>query len=345
MYTPIIRTPPNSRGEKEISDIERASREDAMYNILIVDFSSYKDTLARTFSDEGYRVEVVESAFEAMSKLKAFDFDLIVSEVELPGDNAFDLYNYLSKNYPYIPAIMTTDKDMETFFDQIFEEGIGNVLLKPVKSNELLSLAEKLITKKNIFGLKNHIREIEEIKKIRINASKQIQKAVDLILENIFEWGFEIESKMVLNLVLNEMIINAIYHSHGFTKEKEERKPIQLQEDQFVEIFFGKSETAYGISINDYNGKLSKARILESINSAVRQNQLILEAYETGEDISDQVSETGRGIDLVRKLISEYYFIIKKDVRTEIILIFDTITPDEKKDYSSLKIIEDINPD
>jgi CheY-like chemotaxis protein len=316
----------------------------AMYNILIVDFSSYKETIAKIFSDEGYLVEIAESAFEAMSKLKAFDFDLIVSEVELPGDNAFDLYNYLNKNYPYIPAIMTTDKDMEAFFDQIFQEGIGNVLLKPVKRGELLSLAEKLITKKNIFGLKNHIKDIDEIKRIRINASKQIQKAVDLILDNIAKWGFEIESKMILNLVLNEMIINAIYHSHGFTKEKEERKPIQLHDDLFVEIFFGKSKSAYGISINDYNGKLSKARILESINSAVRQNQLILEAYETGEDISDQVSETGRGIDLLRKLISEYYFIIKKDVRTEIILIFDTAVSGEKRDYSSLKIIEDLTP-
>jgi CheY-like chemotaxis protein len=315
-----------------------------MYNILIVDFSSYKETIAKIFRDEGYLVEIAESAFEAMSKLKAFDFDLIVSEVELPGDNAFDLYNYLNKNYPYIPAIMTTDKDMEAFFDQIFQEGIGNVLLKPVKRSELLSLAEKLITKKNIFDLKNHIKDIEEIKRIRINASKQIQKAVDLILDNIAKWGFEIESKMILNLVLNEMIINAIYHSHGFTKEKEERKPIQLPDDQFVEIFFGKSKSAYGISINDYNGKLSKARILETINSAVRQNQLILEAYETGEDISDQVSETGRGIDLLRKLISEYYFIIKKDVRTEIILIFDTTVSGEKRDYSSLKIIEDLSP-
>ncbi len=315
-----------------------------MYNILIVDFSSYKETIAEMFRGEGYLVEIAESAFEAMSKLKAFDFDLIVSEVELPGDNAFDLYNYLNKNYPYIPAIMTTDKDMEAFFDQIFQEGIGNVLLKPVKKGELLSLAEKLITKKNIFDLKNHIKDIDEIKRIRINASKQIQKAVDLILDNITKWGFEIESKMILNLVLNEMIINAIYHSHGFTKEKEERKPIQLKEDQFVEIFFGKSKSTYGISINDYNGKLSKARILESINSAVRQNQLIIEASETGEDISNQVSETGRGIDLLRKLISEYYFIIKKGVRTEIILIFDTAASAEKRDYSSLKIIEDISP-
>ena len=137
-----------------------------MYNILIVDFSIYKDALAKMFEGEKYNVVICDYAYEAMAKLKSIDFDLIVSEVELPGDNAFDLYNYITKDYPYIPKIMTTDKNIETFFDKIFQEGIGNVLFKPIQKSELLNLAEKLITKKNIFGIKNYIKDIIEIKKI-----------------------------------------------------------------------------------------------------------------------------------------------------------------------------------
>ena len=56
-----------------------------MYSVLIVDVSTYKDSVADLFRDFGYNVEVCESAFDAMSKLKAFDFDLIVSEVDLAG--------------------------------------------------------------------------------------------------------------------------------------------------------------------------------------------------------------------------------------------------------------------
>ena len=44
-----------------------------------------------------------DSAFDAISKLKAYDFDLIVSEVEFPGDNAFDLYEYMKKIIPIFP--------------------------------------------------------------------------------------------------------------------------------------------------------------------------------------------------------------------------------------------------
>jgi len=148
---------------------------------------------------------------------------------------------------------------------------------------------------------------------------------------------------MIFTLILNELIINAVYHSYGYTKEKENRIPIILKEEEFVDIFFAKNQNSYGISINDYKGKLSKIRILECINNVIEQQQLILRASETGEDISDKISVSGRGIDLIRKLAGEYYFIIKKDFRTEIILLYDLNSSNENKEFHSLKIIEDIN--
>ncbi len=312
------------------------------YRILIVDISLYRNSIGKIFEDAGYSVEICESAFDAISKLKAFDFDLIVTEVELPGDNAFDLYNYITRHYPYIPTIMTTDKNIDTFFDRIIGEGIGNVLCKPLKKDELLNLSEKLITKKNIFGLQNYMRGIEEIKKIRLTSSGQIQKAIDTALHQIESWGFAFDNQMVLNLVLNEMAINAVYHSHGYTKEKESRLPVKLKENEFVDIFFARSKTAFAFSINDYNGKLTKSTILNSIHGVIEQSNILMRAAKTGEDVNDFISETGRGIDLVRKLCSEYYFIIKKDVQTEIILIFDKVYTRDDENYSSLKIIEDL---
>ncbi len=311
-----------------------------MNKILIVDFSTQGNELGNIFKKKSYDVHICESAFDAISKLKAYDFDLVISEVELPGDNAFELYNYIQLNYPYIPTIMTTDKDIDSFFDQIFQEGIGNVLSKPINENEILKLSEKLITKENTFGLSNYMDEISIQKKIRITNSKQIRSAIKIILDQIKEWEFEIENRSVLNLVLNEMAINAIYHSHGLTKEKEERKPVKLNDGDYVDLHFARNENKYGIAITDYNGILTKDRILTSINSVVEQDTILQKALETGEDITDLISETGRGIDLTRKLTGEYYFIIKKDFRTEITLIFDKNFSKDSKQYSSLKIIE-----
>ena len=313
-----------------------------MYTVLIVDFSIFKESLVKIFKESNYSVELCESAYDAMMKLKSIDFDLVVSEVELPGDNAFDLYNYISRNYPYIPTIMTTDKSIDTFFDIIFKEGIGNVLCKPFKKDEILNLAEKLITKKNIFGLGSYISGLIETKKIRITSSKQIKKAIALIFEEIKAWGFPLDKKNTLSLILNEMAINAVYHAHGLTDEKVHRVAVQLDDDQYVDIFFARSKDKYGIAIDDYNGKLSKMKILGSIKRVIEQSTLLNEAAETETDVTDFISETGRGIDLVRKLAGEYLFIIKKNVRTEIMIIFDTMYDnDTMGTHSSLKIIED----
>lgn len=315
-----------------------------MHRILVVDFSDYKDIIAGIFKKNGYEVQSCENAFDAISKLKAYDFDLVVSEVELPGDNSFDLYNYINQNYPYIPTIMTTEKSIDPFFKRIFEEGIGNVLCKPIKSDELLKLAEKLITKKNIFGIANYLEEIIETKKIRINSSKQIQKAINAMLDIIQGWGFKTFERMTINLLLNEMVINAVYHSHGMTKEKEERKHITLPEGDFVDLFFARTSDAFAISVNDFNGKLSKKIILQSINRVLEEASLIIESAEKGEDVSELVSETGRGIDMVRRLSANYYFIMKKNVRTEIIMIFEEHPfNDDNTTFSSLKIIEDVS--
>lgn len=313
-----------------------------MKHILVVDYTPYKNVLARIYSECGYNVTVCESAFEAISKLRAYDYDLIVSEVELPGDNAFDLYNYLTANYPYIPTIMITSKTIDNFFERIIEEGIGNVLTKPVRESEILNLSDKLISRDNIFDLKNYMPDLEELKKIRINNSKQINKAVHAIMEGIESWNFSLGNKGFFALILHEMIINALYHSHGYTEEKKARVPLALPEGKHVDVFFGRGPENYGVSINDYQGNLTRTRILESIHCAIKQEKLLVQAAETGEDISDFISETGRGIDLLRKLAREYYFIIKKDFRTEIILIFNATGENGRQRASSLKIIEDI---
>ena len=313
-----------------------------MYNILIADISEYRHTLKKNFEESGYSVMLCDSAFSAISKLKAYDFDLVVSEVQLPGDNAFELYEYINKNYPSIPMIMITDKKIDLFFDRIFEQGIGNVLQKPITSNDMLSLSKKLITRKNIFGLINYLDNIIETKRIKIRKSNQISYAIDLIIDQIKNWNFQVSNQTTLRLILDELIINAVYHSHGFTNEKLNRVHVELPDDKFVDVHFCHTDDAYAISIIDSNGKLSKTRILETINNTVKQSMLIKESMENGEDITDLISESGRGLDIVRKLTANYYFITKKNYRTEIILIFKNNNATTNSDKTSLKIIEDL---
>ena len=313
---------------------------DNMNKILIVDSTPYKNELKSFFLAEGYKVDISETAFDAIAMLSSEDYSLVVSEVDLPGDNSFEFYYYLKKNIPFMPVIMLTTKNIDNLMEKIFREGIGNVLTKPINKEELASLSQKIISKKNLFGLENYITNIKSLKKIKITSSSQILPAIKAIIDQIASWKFPIDNVLTLNLILNEMIINAVYHSYGYTEEKLKRIPVKLKEGQMVDITFGFSNTKLGISITDYNGTLSKDKILHNFFATISQKKLILEAFENGDDITDKISETGRGLDLVRQIADEYFFVIQKNKRTDVNLLFSKGHKSEENKNAPLKIIE-----
>lgn len=310
-----------------------------MQKLLIVDPTDYKKTLEDILCND-FSITFAESAFDATVLLDQDNYDLIITEIDLPGDNSFELYYYIKNNYNYLPIIMFTEKNIDDYFEKIFDEGIPNILHKSASSSQILNLSSKLTKQTEIFGLKNYLPDIKTHKQIKIKDSNSIQTAIDLTISNLENFGLQVKEKTILNLVLSEILINAIYHSHGFTEEKLTRKPVKLPKDKFVSLTFAHNDKSAGISITDFNGNLSKTRILESMYNAVNQKKIFEEAARTGEEINISIEESGRGIDLVRQLAGEYYFILKPGEKTEVILIFPFNLSFTDKNFSSLKIIE-----
>lgn len=308
-----------------------------MKNILIVDHTDQAGEIAAHLST--YQVDICSTAFDAISKLNIKAYDLVISEVELPGDNSFEFYYYIKKNLPYMPVIMVTNNNIDNYFEDILTNGIGNVLPKPIEKEELLALVSKLVLESPLFGLKNYLSPIIEQKKITINKSNQIMPAIEKATDILENWGFCISNKMMINLILNELIINAVYHAHGFTQQKLDRIKIALPEDKHVDLCFAYNVNEYAISITDYMGTLTSKRILESIYNVIIQRKILDEAAESGDMSNICISESGRGLEIVRRLAKEYYFIIHKDRRTEAIIKFHKEHTFDSE-CSSIKIIE-----
>lgn len=306
--------------------------------IMIVDPSDYAGTIAQLL--KGYNLEIFKTAYDAILALNSKKYDLVISEVTLPGDNSFELYYYIHKNLPYLPVIMITDDDIDSLFHEIMQNGIGNVLKKPVTPKEFANLVSKLLGLSPVFGLKNYLNGITTFKKIRITNSEQINPTIRKMTSIISEWGFHIQNMMMMHLILNEIIINSLYHAHGFTKQKLKRLPVTLNEGDFVDIYFGNNGEEYALSVTDYKGTLTSQIILSSIHNVINQRRIIEQAAISGDIAGLQLSESGRGIELVRKLAKEYYFIIEKGKRTETILVFDSTHEYEQDSSASLKIIE-----
>lgn len=177
------------------------------------------------------------------------------------------------------------------------------------------------------------------MKRIEITNSLQIRNAIRTIFQEIESWGFTFDMKFEMDIVWQEILTNAVYHSHGYSKHKQERLPIKLPDPYKVIIRFGSNEHQFGISVRDFRGTLSPARVLESLRISVEQQKMIEKAVRSGEEISDRILDRGRGLDLIRRMTGEYYFVIDPGRSTEIIIIYDRNY--EKDDpYSSIKILE-----
>ncbi|MGO4279413.1 twitching motility two-component system response regulator PilH [Cupriavidus sp. OV038] len=110
--------------------------------ILIVDDSP---TEALFMSDllgkKGFKVSVAGNSDQAMARLEAEAFDLILMDVVMPGQNGYQTTRAIKRDdrFKDIPVIMCTSKGLDT--DRIWgmRQGASDYIVKPVDSDELLS--------------------------------------------------------------------------------------------------------------------------------------------------------------------------------------------------------------
>ncbi len=240
-----------------------------------------------------------------------------------------------------IPVLFTTEENIDQYLELILHHGMNMVLSKPMKRRELLTALQKSIqkTEENCFGLENYLTEITEIRRMEIRRSTQIRTAIEKILKQVEEWGFPLTQKFEMDLVWQELLINALYHSHGYSEQKMQRMPIELPKPYFITVRYGYGGDQFAISIRDYAGTLTPVKIVDSLYLSVEQQTLLERSMKTGEDISNLVKEHGRGLDLVRRMVGEYYFVMQPGKSTEVVTVYERHY--EKDDpFTSLKILE-----
>ena len=83
-----------------------------MARILIVDDEAHIRTLLRRFLErEGHECEMATSADEAWERLANGAFELVLSDVNMPGTSGLELAPRIAEEYPQTPVVMVTGVD------------------------------------------------------------------------------------------------------------------------------------------------------------------------------------------------------------------------------------------
>lgn len=105
--------------------------------LLVEDDNSIKTSLKFFLEKENFSVEIASTKKEAIERLNASFYDLILLDVTLPDGNGYELFQKI-KEKKDIPIIFLTALDDEINVIQGFELGADDYITKPFRATELL---------------------------------------------------------------------------------------------------------------------------------------------------------------------------------------------------------------
>jgi DNA-binding response OmpR family regulator len=123
--------------------------DDGKNRILIVEDDEEMRTLLRDMiEEEGYKAASVNNGSEAFRKLAKESFDLIITDVRMPGLTGLDILPGIKKLQPDAPIIVITAFGSEEVQKKALERGADAYLEKPIHFDKLRTLIHDLFSSK-----------------------------------------------------------------------------------------------------------------------------------------------------------------------------------------------------
>jgi len=128
--------------------------------ILVVDDErSMREFLEIYFRGEGFEVATAESAEVALAAAEADPFDVVITDIQMPGRSGLDLLHDLRESCPetqvvVITAFASTDSAIEAM-----KRGAYDYVTKPFQVDEIGLVVEKALEKKQLSAENRWLRE------------------------------------------------------------------------------------------------------------------------------------------------------------------------------------------
>ena len=105
--------------------------------LLVEDRLQSRKNIAFFLQTQGYQVDEVADTTAAMALLEKDAFDLVLSDVVMPGPNGFYLLRHIRSIAPELPVLLMSGFSLNR--QEILKEGAIDFIRKPLELAELLS--------------------------------------------------------------------------------------------------------------------------------------------------------------------------------------------------------------
>jgi PAS domain S-box-containing protein len=118
--------------------------------LVIDDEETVRNVLSKILTKVKHRVTVAENGEEGLRLFKEKEFDLVLTDLGMPGISGWEVSRGIKKMSPYTPVGMITGWGMEVDQSKLDENGVDFVIPKPFQFNHILKVIGEVIASKGI---------------------------------------------------------------------------------------------------------------------------------------------------------------------------------------------------
>ena len=189
--------------------------------ILVVDDEAAQREILRTIlAAEGYQVEAAKSAGEALEKGGRKRFDLVLTDLRMPGADGLSLVRELSREDPPTLVIIMTGFGSLDSAEQAMKQGAFDYLTKPLERDDLLRIVGRAFDRIGLIQENRLLRQqLEERYRVEGIVGSHYR------MQEVFDKLHKVSSSNSTVLIVGEsgtgkeLIARAI-HRHGPRRER-----------------------------------------------------------------------------------------------------------------------------
>jgi len=152
--------------------------------LLVEDESALRQAIAEQLTDRGFQVQQVDSGEAAMAQLADFAFDIIITDLRLPGMDGTALIQSAIARYPNIIAIIVTGYGTTKHAVDAIKSGAFDFVSKPFQIDELMHVLESAQEQRRLKSENAYLRaQLEERYRFEglIGKSQPMQKLFQML--------------------------------------------------------------------------------------------------------------------------------------------------------------------
>jgi putative nucleotidyltransferase with HDIG domain len=161
------------------------------YRVLIVDDELVvRKVLGQKLSAEGYQCQEATSADEALDKLRNNPFELVLSDIRMPGKSGVELLLEIRTAYPNTAVIMATAITDTSIAIECMKQGAYDYITKPFNLEEVVLNVSRALEKRRLeLELRDYQHQLEQ------KVEEQSRKIRNSLLNAITTLVYALEAK------------------------------------------------------------------------------------------------------------------------------------------------------